>query len=64
MHPDWILLGKALCLVAIIEGLAYALGPRRMRSAAAVIIQLDDRTLRSLGIAAMVIGALFLLMLV
>lgn len=64
MHPDWILLGKALCLVVILEGLAYAVGPRRMRSAAAMIIQLDDRTLRSLGLAAMVIGALFLLLLV
>ena len=64
MHPDWILLGKALCLVAILEGLAYAVGPRRMRNAAAIIIQLDDRTLRSLGLAAMVIGALFLLLLV
>ena len=64
MHPDWILLGKALCLVAIIEGMAYALGPRRMRSAAAMIIQLDDRALRGLGLAAMVVGALFLLLLV
>ena len=60
---DWLLIGKALCLVAVIEGLAYALAPRGMRDAAEMISRTDARTLRSAGITAMVIGALLLVFL-
>lgn len=63
MQVDWLLLGKALCLVAVIEGLVLALVPRRMRAAAAVLLQLDDRVVRGLGLVAMLLGAAFLLLL-
>lgn len=63
MQVDWLLLGKALCLVAVIEGLVLALVPRRMRAAAAVLLQLDDRAVRGLGLVAMLLGAAFLLLL-
>ena len=60
---DWLLIGKALCLVAVIEGLAYALAPRGMRDAAQMISGMDERTLRNAGITAMVIGAVLLVLL-
>ena len=60
---DWLLIGKALCLVAVIEGLAYALAPNGMRDAAEMISRTDARTLRSVGIAAMAIGAVLLVLL-
>ena len=41
MQVDWILLGKALCLVLVIEGLVLALAPQRLRAAAALVLQLD-----------------------
>lgn len=57
---DWDLLLKALCLVAVIEGTTLALMPRRVRDAAALMARLDDRSLRSIGLAVMLAGALFL----
>ena len=57
---DWLLLGKALCLVVVIEGLFYALAPRGMRQAASMISRMDEQKLRSTGISAMVIGGLIL----
>ena len=64
MQLDWVLLGKALCLVAVIEGLMFALAPQHMRNAAALVLQLNDRSLRSLGLISMLIGAACLLLLV
>jgi uncharacterized protein YjeT (DUF2065 family) len=69
MHPvfcglmDWMLIGKALCLVAVIEGLAYALAPRGMRDAASMVSRLPVSTLRGAGIASMAIGAALLFLL-
>lgn len=60
---DWLLIGKALCLVVILEGLAYALAPRGMRDAALMISQLDERTLRSAGLVALLTGAVLLFVL-
>jgi len=57
---DWGLLAMALCLVAVIEGMTLALAPHRIREAAAWLARLDDRTLRTLGAAVMLLGALFL----
>lgn len=50
-------MGKALCLVVVIEGLGYALAPRGMREAASMISQMDEHKLRTAGISAMLIGA-------
>lgn len=63
MQLDWMLLGKALCLVAVIEGLVLAVAPQRMRKVAVMALQLDDRALRTLGLISMLIGAAFLLLL-
>lgn len=63
MQVDWLLVGKALCLVAVIEGLVLALVPRRARMAAAMIIQMNDRALRGIGLGSMVLGAALLWML-
>mgnify|MGYP003690911941 FL=1 len=62
MQVDWILLGKALCLVLVIEGLVLALAPQRLRAAAALVLQLDNRALRGIGMASMLLGAALLLL--
>lgn len=63
MQLDWVVLGKALCLVAVIEGLVFALLPQRLRAVAVLVQQSDDRTLRTLGLVGMSIGAVCLWML-
>jgi len=62
MQVDWILLGKALCLVLVIKGLVLALAPQRLRAAAALVLQLDNRALRGIGMASMLLGAALLLL--
>lgn len=62
MQVDWILLGKALCLVLVIEGLVLVLAPQRLRAAAALVLQLDNRALRGIGMASMLLGAALLLL--
>ena len=57
---DWTLVAKALCLVAVIEGLAYALAPRGMREAASMVSRMSASSLRSAGVATMAVGALLL----
>lgn len=54
---DWTLLLKAFCLVLVLEGIPLFLAPRRMRAAAALILQMNDRSLRTLGLVSMLIGA-------
>lgn len=60
---DWLLIGKALCLVAVIEGLAYAVAPRGMREAARMVSGMDVAALRSAGMTTMAVGALLLFLL-
>jgi hypothetical protein len=50
----------ALALVMVFEGLLPAISPRLYRKAMFTIMQRDERTLRTIGIATMVSGALFL----
>ena len=57
MQVDWLLLGKAVCLVAVIEGLVLALAPQRIRAVAAMILPQNARNLRFLGLISMLIGA-------
>jgi uncharacterized protein len=63
MQVDWLLLGKAVCLVAVIEGLVLALAPQRIRAVAAMILQQNERNLRFLGLISMLIGAACLMIL-
>lgn len=53
----WEDLGRALCLVLIIEGILPFLYPRRWRQAVATLAMVDDRQLRRMGLGAMLVGA-------
>ncbi len=53
----------ALSLVMVIEGLLPVLSPRGMRKTWEQMSQLDDRTLRLVGLVSMVAGAAALHML-
>lgn len=50
----------ALCLVLVIEGLMPFLSPGRWRGALAQLSQLDDRSVRLIGLASMLLGTLLL----
>lgn len=54
---DWTLLLQALCLVLVVEGIPLFLAPQRMRAAAALLLQMNDRTLRIIGLVSMLLGA-------
>lgn len=54
---DWLLLFKALCLVMVIEGIPLFLTPGQVREAASMVLHMDDRTLRLIGLIAMFTGA-------
>lgn len=54
---DWTLVLQALFLVMVVEGIPLFLAPGRMRAAAAVLIQTDDRYLRVTGLVLMLLGA-------
>lgn len=54
---DWSLLFKALCLVLVIEGILLFAAPSRLREASQLLARLDDRTLRLIGLVAMLAGA-------
>lgn len=57
---DWQDLFAALALYLVLEGLMPALAPRRFREAMRDMSLLDERTLRRIGLASMVAGALLL----
>lgn len=52
----WKELLQALCLVLIIEGVVPFLYPNRWRQLAVLLITTDDKKLRTMGLASMVIG--------
>lgn len=56
----WSDLGTALALVLVIEGLLPLLSPRNFRQTMLAAVQLNDRVLRTIGIASMTIGVLLL----
>lgn len=56
----WRELGIALCLVMVIEGIVPFLYPRRWRHMALSLAQVDDRTMRLVGLASMVVGTMLL----
>ena len=53
-------LGAALCLVLVIEGLVLFASPRLWKSMAAHLQQIDEKTLRMMGAAMVVIGLVVL----
>lgn len=46
----------AFCLVFVIEGIVPFVSPSRWRRTLALVAQLDDRSLRLMGLASMVLG--------
>lgn len=54
----WQDLLTALGLVAVIEGLALALAPRRLEEVLAVLSAMSPETRRVLGLVAMTVGVL------
>lgn len=53
----WQDLFAAIGLVLVIEGMMPFISPQRWRDFARVLIDLDDRTLRNIGLLAMLAGA-------
>lgn len=63
MDLNWIDLLSALALVMVIEGIVPFLSPQSLRRMLETAGQLDNRTLRIIGLASMICG-IFLLYLV
>ncbi|MCH2334357.1 MAG: DUF2065 domain-containing protein [Pseudomonadales bacterium] len=53
----WEQIGAALCLVLVIEGLLPFLFPARWRTLAESLRTVDDKTIRFVGFASMMLGA-------
>ncbi|BFM12996.1 DUF2065 domain-containing protein [Simiduia litorea] len=53
----WEELGKAFCLMLVIEGIIPFLNPGRWRGLVVTMATVNDRQLRTMGFASMVIGA-------
>lgn len=51
---------KALCLVLVIEGIPLFLAPERARQIAEQVTRIPAQTLRMLGLALMLLGAILL----
>ncbi len=56
----WTDLLAAIALVLIIEGMLPFLNPGSMRQMLETVSQLDDRTLRIVGLVSMIIGVVLL----
>jgi len=52
----WHEVGIALCLVLVIEGIVPFLYPRRWREMVMMLSEIDDRTMRVVGLASMLLG--------
>ena len=53
----WIDLAKAFCLMLVFEGVMPFLAPGRWRNMAALLAQVDDRSMRMMGLFSMLLGA-------
>lgn len=58
--PQWQDLARAFGLVLVLEGLWPFLAPSRWRAALLRVMSLDDRMLRSFGLASMIGGLIVL----
>ena len=52
----WHDFGVALCLVLIIEGIVPFLYPRRWRETVMMLSEVDDKTMRVVGLISMLLG--------
>ena len=52
----WHDLGVALCLVLVIEGIVPFLYPKRWREMVMMLSEIDDRTMRIVGLMSMLLG--------
>lgn len=56
----WHDLALALCLMLVIEGIVPFLAPRRWRRMLLLLDQVDDNTMRLIGLASMLTGTTLL----
>jgi uncharacterized protein len=56
----WQSLMVALCLVMVIEGILPFIAPRAWRQAMQSAVELNDKSLRIMGLASMLIGTILL----
>ena len=56
----WHELGVAFCLVLVIEGIIPFLYPRRWKEMVAVLADVDDKTMRIVGLSSMLAGTALL----
>ena len=52
----WHDLAVAFCLMLVIEGIIPFLAPRRWRSMVEYLAEIDDRSMRIIGLVSMLIG--------
>jgi len=58
----WHELAVAGCLMLILEGIIPVLAPQRWRKMLLMLDQIDDNTMRFMGLASMLIGTAILLL--
>ena len=56
----WHDLAVALCLMLVIEGIIPFIDPRRWRRMLKMLDQVDDRTVRVIGLCSMLVGTIML----
>jgi len=62
MNVIWADLLAAIALLLVIEGMVPFLNPQSLRRMLETVSQLDDRTLRIVGLVSMIIGVVLLTM--
>jgi len=60
MADFWQVLAAAVALVFIIEGLLPFISPGRWRHMLSIVNEMDDRVIRNMGLASMVLGVVLL----
>jgi uncharacterized protein YjeT (DUF2065 family) len=53
---NWSLLFEAVCIALLLEGIPLFMVPKKMRASATILSQLDDFTLRIIGLVVMLLG--------
>ena len=56
----WLAIATALALLLVIEGIMAFLNPAAWRRMLAMVAQLNDATLRAIGLTSMIMGVLLL----
>jgi uncharacterized protein YjeT (DUF2065 family) len=56
----WQVLPAAIALVFIVEGMLPFISPNRWRAMLAMVAQMDDRTIRNIGLGSMLFGVVIL----